>query len=84
METLSEMRARAGHIGGTKTMQLHPELHRIGGFAAYRKLKSPRKFHRAGYRKAIEMCPDFQRKGDHVRWHVNRGITKPGCIFCEE
>lgn len=22
--------------------------------------------------------------GTHSRWHLNRGITKPGCSFCDE
>lgn len=25
-----------------------------------------------------------QQRGRHVRWHMNRGIRKPGCEFCEK
>jgi len=24
-----------------------------------------------------------KRRGTHTRWHVNRGVVKPGCIYCE-
>lgn len=39
--------------------------------------------------KALHDHPDFEvrrkaavQKSLHVRWHVNRGITKPGCPYC--
>jgi hypothetical protein len=25
-----------------------------------------------------------RRRGAHKQWHINRGIIKPGCEFCEE
>ncbi len=41
--------------------------------------RSPKKLAAA----AANVAP-FRPLGPHVRWHVNRGITSPDCLFCEE
>lgn len=38
-----------------------------------------------GKKHSIERLPFLAQKaaeGSHIRWHVNRGISKPDCKFC--
>lgn len=30
-----------------------------------------------------QMTPEAKSKPGHTRWHVNKGILKPGCPLCE-
>lgn len=34
--------------------------------------------------KRIESKSSGGRKGNHVKWHVNKGVVKPSCRFCQE
>jgi hypothetical protein len=47
--------------------------------AADPKSKFYKRVHSAGGRRQFSAVLDL---GNHVRWHVNRGLTKPDCEFC--
>jgi hypothetical protein len=38
--------------------------------------------HWSGCRK-IPLTSEHQREAGHIRWHVNRGIKKEGCVLCQ-
>ena len=61
------------HPEELRTRMSH-ETHVLGGKAGSREAKQ-----RAA-KASIES--GSHRKAQHVRWHVNRGLKKPGCTFC--
>lgn len=34
--------------------------------------------------KRIESKSAGGKKGNHIKWHVKKNVTKPGCRFCQE
>jgi len=88
----------SGHLGGAATKRngtgifsLTPEQHLVSA------AKGGRRGGARGGRKTRELgvgifSPELDhakitsegwKKGLHNRWHVNRGITKPGCKWCK-
>jgi hypothetical protein len=63
-------------IGGLAHFQLHgnpatPESLHAGGVTAGRKRAESGAFN------------TLHLSGNHTKWHVNRGITKEGCVLCQ-
>ena len=56
------------------TTRMSHETHVLGGKAGSREAKQ-----RAA---RISIESGSYIKAQHTRWHLNRGIKKPGCIFC--
>jgi hypothetical protein len=82
-----EHQRRAGRLGCLASKNKRTAIF-APGFAQ----KNGRLYGSAGGKRCWELHPDktpfrlskAQPLGNHTRWHVNRGIIKPGCKFCEE
>ena len=89
-------RRQGGRIGGRRRVELHgcnspatSEGRRKGGFRRFELHGSPGTQEGAsrGGSRSMELhgrpgTSDDFRKGAHVAWHVNRGVSNSNCSFC--
>jgi len=80
-----EKRREAGRIGGPIGGLITAETHRRNGWQHQRNI-SPLRLLAARAKYTPDQLRTFSRdgalKGNHLRWHVHRGIVKPACPYC--
>ena len=92
-EAAFERNSRAGRIGGrvaVESGQIYkiatPESRAKGGRVAAESGQIADLGRTQGRKNAgiLGLMVTLGRSGNHNRWHVNRGIVKPGCELCDE
>ncbi len=72
-----ESRSKGGLIGGRKVAE-------SGQLAKTRELPQAKEAQREVGRKNVEsgLIQRAQRRSNHIRWHIKRGLVNPACVFC--